>query len=1167
MNLNEFYQTKLETVQQTGFHISKEDIEKRYPFLFPFQVAILQWALKLGRAACLAGCGLGKSPIQLAWAELVKEHTRKPVLILAPLAVAGQTVKEAEKFGCELIYHRTMMEWDGETNIITNYEMLKNWNLDVFGGCAWDESSIIRNFDGKTKKLIFQKCADTRYLLALTATPAPNDARELGNHAEGLRIMKSTIMDRTWFSHNSGNVHESTLKAHAADDFWRWVTQWAVCLDKPSDLGDFDDAGYILPPLNFIGHIVPVDHRRAWKESQKSGQLSLLLTGRTSATNMHAEKRQTYKERMELAADLVKQIRQKKPEEHIIVWCEYNYEADLLVKLIPEAIEVRGNEKMEVKRQKLLDFTFGKYPILITKPKIAAHGLNWQHVGEQIWTSISHKFEQFYQGYKRSHRFGRIGPVNCHIIYAESEGDILTNLKKKQVKHEYMQGEMVRLMRENGMSLSSNFHQDEFVIGGAIAEGDGWKVYHGDSAVELQKVKSNSVDFWVQSPPFKEIFVYSDAVQDLGNSHDDNQFFTQYGFILREQLRASKPGTYKVEHCQDLPLLKRMTGHEMGLVDFPGELIKLHEDNGWEYVGCKTIWKDPVIEMQRKKVLGLLWSKSFVQKAEYARQGVADHMLVFRKPDHKTKEIKLIVNKLPQSVIDRCVDLWSNPDENIQSPNHKPALDQKIDLMIVDCTNNTGIVTEQMKNIQYYLRDGRTLVCHVTDLPECTQIINAGKRHDLIFHSRVALNDNSFLIVLRKWVKDMSDKNPDIIHVTHDLIPPGMLVGYTEKEVSKDKFEEMPVYTIDENVSNETHKYIGNSPPDFWDTNEYYSIQVWQRYASPVWFDLDGLPKTNSDIWMNINQTDVLEYRVARDSKDEKHLAPLQLPVIEKCIKEYTNPSDMVGTGFAGVFSEIYQAIIMGRRAVGCELKRSYWELGKKHMRHADVLLHSPTLFDFGQSQNGHVENLFLTPVDKYLDDKNLHYFGGIVTANKDIINIPYLIESGKSWIMDNGAFTKDGFIYDHWLLWLEEMKPYQDQCIAVVIPDIVGDCKATLEQFPQFAPIAKKHGYKVAFVTQDGLTPEMTPWDDFDCLFVGGSDWHKMGKEAGLIIEEGLKQNKHIHIGRVNTSYRLTKFWQAHTWDGTSLARGHKAAMKYQEEIVKGIKEVIQMKSQRQLF
>jgi hypothetical protein len=843
-----------------------------------------------------------------------------------------------------------MLDWDGATNVITNYEMLKNWNLDNFGGCAWDESSILRNFDGKTKKLIFQKCAQTQYLCALTATPAPNDARELGNHAEGLRIMKSTIMERTWFSHNSGNVHEATLKPHAADDFWRWVTQWAVCLDKPSDLGDFDDTGYILPPLNFIGHEVKVDHTRAWKESQKNGQLSLLLTGKTSATNMHAEKRQTYRERMELAAGLVRQLREEKPEEHVIVWCEYNYEADLLVQLLPDAIEVRGNEKMEVKRQKLLDFTFGKYPVLITKPKIAAHGLNWQHVGEQIWTSISHKFEQFYQGYKRSHRFGRVGPVNCHIIFAESEGDILTNLKKKQVKHEYMQSEMVRLMRENGMSLSSNFHQDEFVIGGDVAKGNGWKVYHGDSAVELQKVDDDSVDLWVQSPPFKEIFVYSDAVQDLGNSHHDEQFFTQYGFILREQLRTSKPDTYKAEHCQDLPLLKRMTGHQMGLVDFPGELIRVHEDNGWEYVGCKTIWKDPVIEMQRKKVLGLLWSKSFVQRAEYARQGVADYILIFRKPDWKTKEIKSVFGKMPSSIIDRCIDLWSNPDENIQAPGYDPIHEKKTDLMIVNAPD-TGLVTGQMESIQYHLRDGRNLVCRVQGLPECSQIIDAGKDYGLVFHSRVALNDGTFLIVLRKWVRDMSDKNPDIVHVTHELIPPGMLVGHTEKEVEVGKFKEIPIYTLDKNTSNGVHQYVGNSPPDFWDTDEYYSIQVWQRYASPVWSDLDGFPESNPDIWMDIDQTDVLEYRVARDEKDEKHLAPLQLPVIEKCIDEYTNPGDLVGTGFAGVFSEIYQAVMMGRQAVGCELKRSYWELGQKHMRHAEVLLNTPTLFDFAQEE------------------------------------------------------------------------------------------------------------------------------------------------------------------------------------------------------------------------
>lgn len=940
MDYNEFIQEKIERVSPVGFEISKEQIKKDFPILFDFQVAIVQWGLRIGRCAVFAECGLGKSFIQLVWAHYVAKKTGKPVLLLAPLGVTGQTVNEAKKLGLDLVYCRTVQEWDGCTNIITNYEMLKNWDLSYFSGGVWDESSILKNYNGKTKQLIFDKFHNTNYLMALTATPAPNDARELGNHAEGLRIMKSNIMERTWFKHDSANVHQSILKPHAANDFWRWVNEWAVCCQVPSDLGDFDDTGYILPDLNFIGHVVEVDHTRAWAETGKNGQMSLLLTGKTSATNMHAEKRATIEDRMEMAAQLVRDIQARKPDEYIIVWCEYNYEADLLVKLLPDAIEIRGNESIDIKQRKLIEFAEGMHQVLITKPKIAAHGLNFQHVGEQIWTSITHKFEPFYQGYKRSHRFGRKEAVNCHIIYAESEGDILSNLNRKHHDHEKMQEQMVKFMKQNGMSLTSPFTHTPFGIGGDVAEDENWKVYHGDSAIQLKKVETESVSLWVQSPPFKQIFVYSDNAEDLGNCINDEQFYQQYQFILKEQLRASKSGNHKAEHCQDLAMLKQNTGHEMGLIDFPGELIKAHIDAGWEFVGSKTVWKDPVVEMQRTKRLSLLWSKSFCEKSEQARQGIADYVLIFRKPDGKQNvQDKKELAPIAESVVMRCADLWTNHGENVHSPYHTNT--GLADLLIIDG------MPKELKSLKKQLRDGRNLIIRVNDLLECTQMIEMGKSLNLIFHSRVSLTDGSFLIVLRKWVKDMSDKNANIMHVTHDLIPPSRYYGHTVKEDDDGVVREYDIYTRDESKKNGYHQYIGTDAPQYWDSDAYYSIQVWQRYASPVWWDLPGLPESHPDIWMDIQQTDVLEYRIARDEKDEKHIAPLQLQLIERCIEEYTNKGDLVGTGFAGIFSEIYQAVIMGRRAVGCELKRSYWEIGVKHMAEAKRRMNTKTLFDF----------------------------------------------------------------------------------------------------------------------------------------------------------------------------------------------------------------------------
>jgi len=910
MNYHELLKSKIVAHQGNGFEVHQHEVNQ---ILFPFQRDIVIWALRLGSAAVFADCGLGKTFMLLEWARLVNAKVDKPVLIGSPLGVTGQTIQEAGKLGTDVFYARAQSDLSGtERIVITNYEMLDKFRADYFGGIVIDESSILKNFTGKTKQLILKMGQKIPYRLALTATPAPNDHLELGNHAEFLGIMRSREMIQRWFVNDTMKAGGYRLREHGAADFWRWVSSWAVSLQKPNDIGDYDNTGYILPDLNFTGHIVPVDHARAWNEVDSHGQFSLLLVGNTSATGMHKEKRQTLEDRMRVAADTVRDIQTRKPQEYIIVWCEYNYEADILRELLPDAIELRGSEKLEVKQQKLLDFSNGKFQVLITKPKIAAHGLNWQHAGEQVWTSINHKFEQFYQGYKRSHRFGRHDAVNCHIVYAESEGSILSNLERKHREHELMQREMINAMRENGMSVRAD--RPLVLVGeyGEFESGPNWKLYHGDSAVTLQQEQSESVDFIVQSPPFKSLYIYSSNVEDLGNCVSDSQFYEQYQYILKEELRIAKPGAYKCEHCKDLPLYQNRDG-EMGLQDFPGELITAHLEAGWEFVDWITVWKDPVIEMQRTKNAGLLWSSAFCERAERARQGMADYTLVFRKPGGKDELDATRWLPLPKSVIARCIDLWTNPGENVQ----------------VDGVGNGGLIdllvltaipsTEDIAEINPYIRPGRNIVVNVHDPVAMTQLIIDMKKHRLVFHSRVALTNGSWLVVFRKWVGEMdAEHNPDIAHVLHSLVA-------------------------------STHSFVVNSGPEFWQDDRHYSIQVWQRYASPVWFDLDGLPATHHNIWFDIDQTNVLNHRIAREEKDEKHICPLQLDLIEKCILRYTKPGQRVHTSFAGVGSELVTAIRLGREARGSELKRSYYELAIKHLRQETTRIAMPSLFDFAK--------------------------------------------------------------------------------------------------------------------------------------------------------------------------------------------------------------------------
>ena len=318
--------------------------------------------------------------------------------------------------------------------------------------------------------------------------------------------------------------------------------------------------------------------------------------------------------------------------------------------------------------------------------------------------------------------------------------------------------------------------------------------------------------------------------------------------------------------------------------------------------------------MQRTKSAGLLWSSAFCERAERARQGMADYTLIFRKPDGEAKQPKIKHTKLPESVVNRCIDLWTNAGENVQSPYHKIRNGELIDLMIVDDSKR---VMGQIDSIVHWLRPGRNLVVNIGNPLDMMDLINDVMPHGLVFHSRVALTNGNWLLVFRKWVDEMAeDKNEDIIHVKHDIVA-------------------------------SEHEFIGNDGPEFWDSDRDYSIQVWQRYASPVWFDLDGLPDNHRNIWFDIDQTNVLNHRIAREDGDEKHICPLQIDLIERCISLYTEKGQRVASSFVGVGSEMATAIEMGREARGSELKRSYYELACSHLRQAVTNLKRPSLFDF----------------------------------------------------------------------------------------------------------------------------------------------------------------------------------------------------------------------------
>lgn len=398
------------------------------------QTACLEFALGIGKSAAFLDTGLGKSFIELEFARQCAEETGKPSLILTPLAVAGQMVREGQKFGIDARQIREQSEV-GSGVMVANYERLPKLDPAAFGAVILDESSILKSYAGRTRALIQEAFQDTPYKLAATATPSPNDHTELGNHAEFLGVMRQQEMLSKWFINDTSTAsQEWRLKGHAAADFWAFVASWSRCATLPSDLGG-DDTGYILPDVVRAVHEVQADRM------ENVGQGMLFRIPEMSATSFHEEKRLTLKERCRLAADLAAH------EKPVTVWCETNDESAMLAKMIDGAIEVRGDLDPDEKERRLLGFANGDYRVIVTKPKLAGFGVNWQHCAHAVFASISFSYEQHYQAVRRSHRFGQSETVKNDIVIADTEAVIWNVINEKSANHDEMKRRMADAMK------------------------------------------------------------------------------------------------------------------------------------------------------------------------------------------------------------------------------------------------------------------------------------------------------------------------------------------------------------------------------------------------------------------------------------------------------------------------------------------------------------------------------------------------------------------------------------------------------------------------------------------------------------------------------------------------------------------------------------------------
>lgn len=724
---DEFIAAKRPVVREAGIEVAASEVSEK---LFPFQRDIVRWAVRKGRAAIFADTGLGKTRMQLEWARLLGVRT----LFVAPLSVARQTVREAADIRIAVLYARSEADTaHGDQFVITNYEMLDHFNPEAFDAVVLDESSILKALDGKTRERLTEMFAETRYRLCCTATPAPNDISEIANHAEFLGIKSRVEMLAEFFVHDDEGWR---LKGHAEQGFYRWLASWGMSVRKPSDLG-YQDDGYNLPPLDIKAEFVESDYR-------PDGML--FAVGLKGITDRSKVRKETLEARVQKAAALA-----NASDEQWILWCGLNDEADGLAALVPDAVNVQGSDTPERKAEVLEAFQSGAVRVLITKPRIAGYGMNFQSCHNMAFVGLSDSWEQYYQAIRRCYRFGQRSPVTVRIVLSEAEQDIYHNVMRKEDEARRMAEQLVEHVGEYERAEIVGAEESEWQYQTGEAAGKDWRLLLGDSSERLGEIPDASIDLSVYSPPFQSLYTYSPTERDLGNSRTRDEFFAHYRYIIEHMLRVTKPGRNTCVHVQQIAAMLARDGY-IGMKDFRGDVIRAYEAAGWVYHGEVCIDKDPQAQAIRTKSKALLFTQ-MRKDSSWSRPALADYILIFRKPG-----------------------------ENV-----------------------------------------------------------------------------------------------------------------------------VPVHP---NITNDE----------------------WIEWARPIWY--------------GIRESDTLQVASARENDDERHIAPLQLGTIERCIRLWSNPGDTVLSPFAGIGSEGYESVRNGRKFIGIELKPSYFKVAVKNLERAETEKYQPTLFD-----------------------------------------------------------------------------------------------------------------------------------------------------------------------------------------------------------------------------
>ena len=830
MTYKEFLESKIELAQDSGFEVNPADINKA---LKPHQRDAVIWALKGGRRALFESFGLGKTIQEIEFCKQVIDHEGGRALIVLPLGVKQEFTQDAvDVLGYDApVYCRSMEEVEScdSSIVLTNYERVRDGDIrpDYFVATSLDEASVLRSFGSKTYQTFLDKFKNVPYKLVATATPSPNKYKELIHYAGYLEIMDTGQALTRFFQRDSTKANNLTLYPNMEDEFWLWVSSWALFITKPSDVNpEYSDDGYVLPPLDVRWHEIPIHYGDT---SDKTGQMQLFTEAAAGLKEAAEVKRNSIDQRVEK----MKEIVESSPEEHFLLWHDLESERKAILKAIPEVVDIYGSQDYDIREKRVIDFAQGRIKLFATKKSISGSGCNFQrYCHREIFLGIDYEFNDFIQAVHRCYRFLQTDTVVIDIIYMENERQIKEALLEKWKNHNHMVKKMTDIVKKYGLSPASKIKRLERKMGVETVkvQGKHYTAVNDDCVEECRRIESNSVGLIHTSIPFGNHYEYSANYNDFGHNENTEKFFEQMDFLTPELLRILEPGRVAAIHVKDRVLFGNATGTGMPTIEpFHAQCIEHYMKHGFQYFGMITVVTDVVRENNQTYRLG--WSE---QCKDGSKMGVGcpEYILLFRKlPTDKS-------NAYADDPVKKTKEDYTRAQWQIDAHGYWRSSGDRL------------ISKDELKEFS------------VDDLQRVYREYSRSNVYSYEEHVKLA---------------EELDKN-DKLPATFMVVAPGS----------------------------------------------------WN----------------NLDVWDDINRMRTLNTTQSR-RRQQMHVCPLQLDIVERIINRYSNEGDMVLDPFGGLMTVPMTAVKMKRYGYGIELSCDYFRDGVGYLQEAENEIETPTLFDF----------------------------------------------------------------------------------------------------------------------------------------------------------------------------------------------------------------------------